>query len=179
MVEAFRRIKGNERAQQLSFARTLIWDFYGEERFEPEEKLALALGAFGTLSERLLSSSVDTLLGEFAKRFRSFSAGASWSDLDRVWVRSIAEVMIGRRFFVGSGSDVFPAPIGLASAKLNEGDLICILFGCPLPVILHEVDSAEKFVLVGLAYLDGFMYGEAFKILENDPASGVRSWDIT
>jgi hypothetical protein len=175
----FTKIKGNERAQQLSFLRTLVWGFYDEkEEFDQEERLAAILGAFGALSERLLFSSVDPSLGYFTSTFRSFTAGFPQRDYDRSFVESIAKIMIGRRFFISSSLEAFRAPIGLASAQLEEGDPICILFGCPLPVILHEVGSTGKFVLVGPAYLDGFMNGEALEILEADPASQVGSWDI-
>jgi hypothetical protein len=174
----FTKIKGNERAQQLSFLRTLVWGFYQKEGDDLEERLAATLGAFGALSERLLSSSVDPSLGYFNNTFRSFTVRFPQRHYDRTFVQGVAKIMIGRRFFISSSLEAFQAPIGLASAQIEEGDPICILFGCPLPVILHEVDSTGKFVLVGPAYLDGFMHGEAFKILENHPASEVRSWDI-
>jgi hypothetical protein len=81
--------------------------------------------------------------------------------------------MIGKQFFICPSSEAFPAPIGLASAQIREGDAICILFGCPLPVILQEVDSTGKFLLVGPAYLDGLMDGEALEILKDHLVSGV------
>jgi hypothetical protein len=181
----FRKIKGNDWVQQISFIKTLIWDFYEEKEgarrpsaFELEERYAAALGAFGNLSERLLISSLDPELGEFAKAFRSYIARYADKDYDRYWVLSIAEMMMGKRFFIGSGSEAFQAPMGLASAQIKEGDAICILFGCPLPVILQEVSSSGKFVLVGPVYLDGLMDGEALEILTDHPVSEIGSWSI-
>jgi hypothetical protein len=178
-----KNIKGNERAQQLLFVRTLFWTSQTADRYwrvlrrssiDEEQIAAVILGAFENLSERLFSSSLDSDLEDYAKAFRSIKQG----DFDRKLVRITAEMMIGKRFFIGSSSEAFQAPIGLASAQLKEGDSICILFGCPLPVILQKLDSTGKFMLVGPAYLDGFMDGEAFKILEAHPASQIGSWDI-
>jgi hypothetical protein len=49
------------------------------------------------------------------------------------------------------------------SRTVEEGDLICILFGCPLPVTLrkHTHGDKEWYEFLRGVYVDGFMYGEA------------------
>ena len=41
----------------------------------------------------------------------------------------------------------------------RPGDMVCVMLGGPLPFVLREVQ--EHCVLVGLAYVDGIMHGEA------------------
>jgi Heterokaryon incompatibility protein (HET) len=54
--------------------------------------------------------------------------------------------------------------IGLAPDISKEGDLICILFGCSIPVILRK--EGTECILVGESYIDGFMQGEGMKEFE-------------
>jgi hypothetical protein len=53
---------------------------------------------------------------------------------------------------------------GLAPRQAGEEDLVCILFGCSVPVVLKRVKDprvTRLFELVGECYIDGFMDGEA------------------
>ena len=53
---------------------------------------------------------------------------------------------------------------GLASQKTQIGDLVCILFGCTVPVILRECTDDEHGVyheFIGESYIHGKMDGEA------------------
>ena len=58
--------------------------------------------------------------------------------------------------------------IGMASAKARKGDLVVVLFGCSVPVLLRQSDSAKDgvFTLVGECYLHGFMGGEGLRAHE-------------
>lgn len=53
--------------------------------------------------------------------------------------------------------------LAMAASKAEQGDLVCVLFGCSIPVILRERkgDEAGTFEFIGECYLDGFMNGEA------------------
>jgi hypothetical protein len=42
------------------------------------------------------------------------------------------------------------------------GDINCILEGCPVPVVLREVDA--HFVLVGTCFVKGFIDGETLAL---------------
>jgi hypothetical protein len=53
---------------------------------------------------------------------------------------------------------------GLASQKTQIGDLVCVLFGCTVPVILRERNNDEHGVyheFIGESYIHGKMDGEA------------------
>lgn len=49
--------------------------------------------------------------------------------------------------------------IGLVPAKAREGDHICVLYGCSVPVILRK--KGDHYVLIGESYVHGIMDGEA------------------
>lgn len=56
--------------------------------------------------------------------------------------------------------------IGMAPLATMQGDLICILMGCSVPVILRTVPSFPRlYRFVGEAYIHGMMDGEAIEIL--------------
>jgi hypothetical protein len=50
------------------------------------------------------------------------------------------------------------------SGKLQPGDLICVLLGCPVPVALRRIGTHYEFIRS--VYLDGIMFGEALEALE-------------
>ncbi|KAH7417920.1 heterokaryon incompatibility protein-domain-containing protein [Cadophora sp. MPI-SDFR-AT-0126] len=53
--------------------------------------------------------------------------------------------------------------IGLGPVPARQGDLICVLYGCSVPVILRKVD--KHYILVGECYVHGLMDGEALDLL--------------
>jgi len=48
--------------------------------------------------------------------------------------------------------------MGFGPGKLCEGDLVCIIFGCPHPLLLRE--TGDTYHLVGEVYIYGMMRGE-------------------
>jgi hypothetical protein len=44
------------------------------------------------------------------------------------------------------------------------GDVVCVLFGCDMPVVLRR-EPGNHYIFVGGCYADGIMYGEAIKDL--------------
>lgn len=50
--------------------------------------------------------------------------------------------------------------IGMAASRARRGDLICVLYGCSIPVLLRKVENG-RYEFIGECYLDGFMDGEA------------------
>jgi len=80
--------------------------------------------------------------------------------LDRVM-----EVTPNRRLFKTTPQK--DSLLGLAPANAEKGDLVCILYGCSVPVILRrhsrtiEGQPCEYFELVGDAYVHGLMDGHA------------------
>ena len=62
--------------------------------------------------------------------------------------------------------------LGLAPAETKKRDLICILYGCSVPVVLraHSDDRTGKqyFQFIGECYVHGLMDGEAFDIQKDE-----------
>lgn len=55
--------------------------------------------------------------------------------------------------------------IGQGSHGSQHGDMVCILLGCPVPMVLRRVD--DHCILLGEAYFHGIMFGETLRGLEN------------
>lgn len=49
--------------------------------------------------------------------------------------------------------------VGMAPCRSMQGDIVCLLYGCSIPVLLRERESGS-YEFVGEVYLDGFMNGE-------------------
>ncbi|KAI1742242.1 heterokaryon incompatibility protein-domain-containing protein [Xylaria scruposa] len=64
-----------------------------------------------------------------------------------------------RRFFVSRSKHM-----GLANEQIQKGDVVCILFRCPRPVVLRKVD--DHYMFIGDAYFHGWMHGEAITKLQ-------------
>ncbi|KXH36165.1 hypothetical protein CNYM01_12081 [Colletotrichum nymphaeae SA-01] len=66
---------------------------------------------------------------------------------------------------------------GICPSNTRRVDIVCILFGCSVPVILRPKPSSEYFILVGEAYVHGKMDGEEVEDrdsdCENDGADAV------
>lgn len=55
---------------------------------------------------------------------------------------------------------------GLAHFRALESDLICILFGASVPSVLRTED--DHLILIGEAYVNGLMHGEAIEMMQNE-----------
>jgi hypothetical protein len=53
--------------------------------------------------------------------------------------------------------------LGTAPSRAQKGDLVCILFGCNVPVVLRQRIHKETFEFVGECYVDRCMSGEALE----------------
>ncbi|KAG4428066.1 hypothetical protein IFR05_016452, partial [Cadophora sp. M221] len=80
-------------------------------------------------------------------------------DVFRRWTQTSANFIWDRRFFLGSSN-----MMGLATEGVQRGDIICVPLGCPHPMILQPVDG--HYIVVGEAFVDGYMYGKAMERLE-------------
>jgi hypothetical protein len=85
------------------------------------------------------------------------------------YLRRVDTVVMKRCIF--SSKSLLNTPeivYGLAPENTKLDDLVCILFGCSVPVILREItggggDDQGKYELIGEAYVHGKMQGEAVK----------------
>lgn len=53
--------------------------------------------------------------------------------------------------------------IGMVTERAMKGDLVCVLFGCSVPVLLRKADSGNGFSLIGECFLDGCMDGSTLE----------------
>lgn len=51
--------------------------------------------------------------------------------------------------------------MGLGSANMQSGDLVCILTGSPVPWLIRR--DGEDYILVGECYVHGIMNGEVME----------------
>jgi len=69
-----------------------------------------------------------------------------------------ASLMMNRRRFFATQSGV----LGLAPWDTEVGDEVMVLFGCKFPVVVRRAKGeCGRYTLVGEAYVEGFMHGEA------------------
>jgi hypothetical protein len=54
--------------------------------------------------------------------------------------------------------------LGIGSQTVLPGDLVCILFGCSMPIVLRGVDGG--FQVIGECYVHGLMDGEGLELLQ-------------
>ena len=75
------------------------------------------------------------------------------------FLRRVQSVVWERVFFQSQKEEHF----GLGPNEARRGDLICILYGCTVPVILREIEDSVNpyYELIGECYVDGLMDGEA------------------
>ncbi|KAH7333468.1 heterokaryon incompatibility protein-domain-containing protein [Rhexocercosporidium sp. MPI-PUGE-AT-0058] len=82
-------------------------------------------------------------------------------------ISKILSTLQRRAFFKGViGS------LGLAPKESLVHDQIWILFDCPFPVVLRP--AGEDYIVVGTAYVDGFMNGEACEDMPDIVAEGEK-----
>jgi hypothetical protein len=118
----------------------------------------LALFAWGTMA---LAPPLQELADSIAQKFTDDYL-ETWGE---VICNDLETILTSRRFLVCSN--------GLQGSGFGEcsvGCKVCILLGCATPVILKPVgvngNGDEKFVVIGDAYIDGYMRGEALVELE-------------
>jgi hypothetical protein len=87
------------------------------------------------------------------------------------YLKRVQAVVWSRKFFecqkvAEEGECLF----GLGSRLVKEKDLVCILFGCSVPVVLREKmdDSRPYYELVGECYVHSKMDGEALAGMDED-----------
>lgn len=51
--------------------------------------------------------------------------------------------------------------LAMAPRRCQRGDVICILYGCSVPVVLRKHQEKDHYQFIGECYVDGYMNGEA------------------
>jgi hypothetical protein len=83
---------------------------------------------------------------------------------------NVREMVMERRFMLTRQGYLGWAPDNVFdSGEVNHarvGDLVAIVFGCSTPLIIRPQE--ERFMVVGEAYLQGFMNGEALQLINHE-----------
>ncbi|KAH7333338.1 heterokaryon incompatibility protein-domain-containing protein [Rhexocercosporidium sp. MPI-PUGE-AT-0058] len=89
------------------------------------------------------------------------------------FLKRVQQVVWNRKFLLSKGpeDDEEEKLFGLAPTHAQEGDLICVLFGCSVPVILREMRSEDDcyYYFIGESYIHGMMDGEALTLGKSPP----------
>ncbi|MCJ1272239.1 hypothetical protein MMC21_000025 [Puttea exsequens] len=90
---------------------------------------------------------------------------SSKSEFVSDFLRRVLEAIWMRRLIVTSPDGM----LGLGPDKARRKDIICILYGCSVPVILREMKDERRqdvyYEFIGECYVHGIMDGEAFDIV--------------
>lgn len=135
-----------------AYCRTLCLNAFADS-YAPPDLDYPGFPSSQQLLRRLWTMEGDELTGE--------GAGEIPLDLNEdTYLRYCSDRMIGRSFI--STNEGY---IGLAPADTRLGDVVCVLLGCPQPVVLRPLaaddSSRDRWQVVGVCYVQGLMSGEA------------------
>jgi len=156
-------LRGTSVESQEAFVRALCFDYIGPQHvndyFTKSELLQWILGAFSTLAAKICPDihMDETLSG--LKDLHDWVLYPGQEVRAMAWISQIVSNIRYRKLFL-SPSGI----LGLAPQAIKQGDKICILLGCSSPVMLRPVD--DHYILLGSAYVDGYMTGEALNKVE-------------
>lgn len=90
-------------------------------------------------------------------------ATKAYNALVNTFVQRVQEVVLNRRLVKTKCGR-----LGLAPYRVRRGDLVCILFGCSVPILLRQRKDAntleEYFQIIGECYIHGIMDGQAIEM---------------
>ncbi|RFU23924.1 hypothetical protein B7463_g12414, partial [Scytalidium lignicola] len=104
-----------------------------------------------TATKRLSDRDIDTIL---SLKFPENASDESQNNVVGLICKAFENGMRERNLSITS-----KGYIGAVPQEAQKGDLICILFGCSVPVVLRSGDN-DTYKLIGECYLHGFMDGE-------------------
>lgn len=84
------------------------------------------------------------------------------------FLERVQQVVWGQRFFMTRGNVAKnkESLFCLGSPSVREGDMVCIIFGCSVPVVLRKVSTGggnSHFEFISECYVHGMMDGEALE----------------
>jgi hypothetical protein len=141
------QVKGDGEDVRLSFCRTLMLDGWGDWK--------KILAALAKLSRENNLHPNDAQL----ESFENYAESIDYTT--KAWIETIRLAVCHRSFFISADSSKI---IGLGPDTLAEGDSVCILLGCSVPVVLRRV--GDYFIYLGEAYVDEYMKGAGIQELE-------------
>jgi len=87
--------------------------------------------------------------------------------LDRV------QQVVWNRNIIRTGGQTGREFIGITPEKSQIYDIICIFFGCSVPVVLRPIENTGEFTFIGECYVHGVMDGEA---VDPMPSGTKEQW---
>ncbi|KAH7407083.1 hypothetical protein DE146DRAFT_649237 [Phaeosphaeria sp. MPI-PUGE-AT-0046c] len=150
--------------QKLKIQISLMYEEDLESVFEP---FLLSVCATNTEEDGFIYS--EALAEEYCLPFTG--ASSAWKEMVRTYhdgtlneeeasnfmidIR-IAQMLDGRKVFIGENGHC-----GIVPDHTEEGDLICVLYGCDVPVVLRQ--ELDHYTFIGECYVRGLMHGEAIR----------------
>ena len=88
------------------------------------------------------------------------------------FLQRVQDIVWNRKFFLLKRAE--KPRFGLGPTKAQKGDLVCILFGCSVPVVLRKIETSHvpAFQLIGEAFIYNMMDGQALN--ENIDPEGTE-----
>ncbi|KAG0647087.1 Heterokaryon incompatibility protein [Hyphodiscus hymeniophilus] len=105
-----------------------------------------------TTNERLSKEHARALVNLPSEEF---SASGEQEEILGLICRAFNDGMRGRSMGITSRGY-----IGVMPQDVRQGDLVCVLFGCSVPVVLRK-RTDDSYIFIGESYLHGFMDAEA------------------
>jgi hypothetical protein len=82
----------------------------------------------------------------------------------KIYLQYVFDCCAGRQLFLFEGSQA-QSPLrfnmGMCPKETAEGDLLCVLLGCKIPVVLRPRDG--YYMVIGEAFVPDYMHGEAME----------------
>lgn len=94
------------------------------------------------------------------------------------FLQRVQQVTWSKRFFLTKGNTPL---FGFAPKNTKRDDIICILFGCSVPVVLRKVKDSENYEFIGECYVNGMMDGEAVRAQRKKlvyPYEGLKGFTL-
>ncbi|KAI0436505.1 hypothetical protein F4803DRAFT_556924 [Xylaria telfairii] len=120
--------------------------------------------SYDALREYLAKETTSRPIG--TQREKNEKEQKSKKEGDAVWLRgqsyflALQECLVGWKFVVTERNY-----LGVAPARAQQGDTICILDGGVVPFLVRKSKHAPRaFELIGECYIDGLMNGEGEKL---------------
>ena len=168
VIEEYQDLVRSSHSTQLrtadSFWRTLIWNATAGDRYPAPDD-------FGRQFERLMFEQHRVLDIDSFKEGHDFNPKELPRSLGlgppSQWYKAFVRHGFKRRFFITKRGH-----IGSGPPDMHTGDMVCVLLGAKTLMILREVSPKPTYELIGPAYVDGIMHGEAIARLNQ---RGLRS----
>jgi hypothetical protein len=103
----------------------------------------------------------DTFLQRIRERLSAEESQETKTDVPGIWPRFqrvMSSVLPGRKFFVTKRGFC-----GLGPRFLGEQDIVCIVFGCDLPLIIQPTEHPTHYRFIGDCFIHGLVDGEAIR----------------